>query len=278
VPELPEVDAITGVVRRYAVGNTLVGLETVRWNGKYFACPEGPAGADGWYLNPLPVRDVCRVGKVVLFLIPYQDDPDSRCFYIRVHNAMTGYFDWEHEPWTFDYVEGAREPSDSDVRVRFLFGDGRVLRFHDARLFGSMEMSGMLPDVGPELMRTPNMLHGREVASLRHFADGVVNCRRPVKSLLMDQSFIAGIGNIYANEACHLAGVDPRQPANQVYPGLIPVLHEALRCAVLHSIPQVTYSWLKVYRRSACGSCGEAVTRVQLDGRATFLCGRCQRA
>jgi len=277
VPELPEVDAIVGVVRRHAAGNTLVGMEMVRWNGKYFASPDGPGGAS-WRRHPLPVRDVCRVGKVVLFLIPYHDDPDGRCFYIRVHNAMTGYFDWEHEPWTFDYVEGARSATDSDVRVRFLFEDGRVLRFHDARLFGRMEMSGMLPDVGPELMQTPNMLPGRPVLTSREFAEGLLSERRPVKSVLMDQSFVAGIGNIYANEACHLAGIDPRQAANQLHPGLIPVLHEALRCAVLHSIPQVTYHWLSVYRRSACGTCGGPVVRTELEGRATFHCERCQRS
>lgn len=279
MPELPEVDAIAGVVRRHARGNSIVGIEVVRWNGRYFADPTGPRSLcfdSQWTGEPVRVRDVTRVGKFVVMDLPHPD-PSLWDSYIVVHNAMTGYFDWGHEPWTFDYVEGARVPGESDVRVRIRFADGLVLRFHDVRLFGSMSVCGELPQTGPELLETPNMRPGRPVIDLRQFAERVLRDRRPIKVLLMDQAFLAGIGNIYANEACHLAGVDPRQPANRVHPALIPVLLEALRCAVLHSIPQVTYSWLNVYRRSACGSCGRPVLRVELAGRATFICERCQR-
>jgi formamidopyrimidine-DNA glycosylase len=218
------------------------------------------------------IRRVYRRGKHVLF--------ELDCgVWIDCHNAMTGYWDYEDEPWSFDYVEGPRTPG-AHVRVKMLLSNGRTLRFNDARLFGRLRMveSDSLPRLGPELMETPCGPAGAPVMTSEQFAGWMLFDPRPVKSALMDQDCLAGIGNIYSNEACHLAGVDPRRPANQVYPGLIPVLHEALRCAVLHCIPQVTYSWLNVYRRSSCGTCGGRVKRIELGGRATFLCERCQRA
>lgn len=271
IPELPEVEAITGVARRHAAGNNLTGIEIIRWNGKYFNSPSGPLFPNrGW-----DVSDVCRIGKHIVFRLPHPD-PSLWESYLIVHNAMSGYFDWEHEPWTFDYVEGPRDPSGSDVRVRLLFGDGKVLRFHDSRLFGRMRISGELPITGPELLQTAHAFPGLPVITLPQFAARIRATRRPIKSLLMDQSFVAGIGNIYANEACHLAAINPHLPAHLVPPATIPNLLEALRCAVLHSIPQVRYQWLNVYRRSVCGSCGRPVVRTEIDKRATFHCERCQ--
>lgn len=263
MPELPEVEAIAGVVARHSVGQVIESCEVVREpTGHPYFGGQSPVGHR--------VRRVYRRGKRVLIEL----DRDA---WIDCHNAMTGYWDYEDEPWTFDYVEGPRVPGDH-VRARLLLSNGRTLRFNDARLFGRLRLvdGAMLPRLGPELLETPLGPAGAPVITLEGFARWMLSDPRPVKQALMDQDCLAGIGNIYASEACHLAGVDPGRPANQVYPGLIPVLLEALRCAVLHSIPQVTYSWLKVYRRSACGSCGSSVIRTELAGRATFHCERCQ--
>lgn len=265
MPELPEVDAIAGVARKYAVGNTITGIEIVRWNGKYFSAPDGPL-----MMGPWPVADVRRLGKqVVLSLsLPMRS-------YVVVHNAMTGYFDWEHEPWTFDYVEGKREAEEFDVRVKFHFLDGKVLRFHDARLFGSMKLVGDLPSTAPELIATPNGYADRPIMTIREFWDGL-RVKTPVKVRLMDQTFLVGIGNIYSSEACHVAGIDPCRPSNSLLPEEVSVLHASLVWVVDHCIPQVRYDWLNVYRRTSCGTCSNAVTREELGGRSTFYCEECQ--
>lgn len=263
MPELPEVDAITGVVRRHAVDNTLTAVEVVRQNGKYFQA--GPPEVDR------RVTSVARIGKYIQ--ISFVQGPA-----IIIHNAMTGYFDWKHEPWTFDYVEGKRESTESDVRVRFDFTDGKILRFHDARLFGFMFESDLgAPLHGPELMTTPNMHPNLREISLEEFARGIFSeKKRTIKSLLMDQDFLSGIGNIYSNEGLHLAGVDPRTISDQMNPSQVPILLDALRCCVEHSIPTVRYDWLKVYRRSNCGTCSGKIMRVEIEKRSTFICDRCQ--
>jgi formamidopyrimidine-DNA glycosylase len=266
VPELPEVEAITAVAARHSVGQVIESVEVIREpaNNPYF-------GAHGMLPTGRTVRRVYRRGKRVLFEL-------DGSLLIDCHNAMTGYWDYSDDPWTFDYVEGPRTPG-AHVRVRMLLSNGRVLRFNDARLFGRLRLIplDMAPSLGPELMTTPHCAPGAPVMTLERFARWMLSDPRPVKAALMDQDCLAGIGNIYSSEACHLAGIDPRLPARQVYPGLVPVLYEALRCAVLHSLPKVTYSWLNVYRRSLCGSCGGPVTRSLIDDRATFLCESCQR-
>lgn len=246
------------------MGNALSRVEIVRQNGKYF--PKGlPQG------DPLRfVQFVERVGKHIAIGLAWGP-------WIVVHNAMSGYFDWEHDPWTFDYVEGDRDPTESDVRVRFEFADGKVLRFHDTRCFGFMYESDQgAPVHGPELMRTPNMAFALRIITLEEFARGIYSSDKSIKELLMDQEFLSGIGNIYSVEALHLIGVDPRTRARDLYGRYVPILLEGLRLTVERCIPKINYGWLNVYRRPACGTCGGKVTKVEIAKRSTFFCERCQ--
>lgn len=270
MPELPEVEAITSVVARYSIGQRIEMVDVVRQpaNNAYFG-GVSPLGTS--------IKRVYRRGKHVLMELSHDwtQPPYDRGAWIDCHNAMTGYWDYEDEPWSFDYVEGARD-ADDHVRVRMGLSNGRVLRFHDARFFGRLAVVGNdgLPRIGPELLETP---FGRTpIITLQAFAESVLSDRRPIKQALMDQNMVAGIGNIYASEGCHLAGVDPHTPGRNLRPDQVPILLEALRCVVSHSIPTVTYQWLNVYRRDRCGSCGGFVTRTEVAKRATFMCNRCQ--
>jgi len=273
MPELPEVDAITGVVRKHAVGNAIVRIEVLR--GNYFDVPKVRVGGTivVAFSGRFPVHQVYRLGKRVI--IEAQACPIPS--YVVSHMMMTGYYDWEHEPWTFDYVEADREATDDDVRVRIKFRDGKVLRFHDSRLFGKIEMVDdyVQQDV-PELMETPNGKPGARIITLEEFAKAILSDRRPIKAVVMDQKVLAGIGNIYANEAFNLIGLDPRLISNTINPRSIPLLLQALRLSVEHSIPKVRYDWLKVYRRERCGSCDGKILREKVAGRSTFICERCQ--
>lgn len=273
VPELPEVDAITGVVAKYALRNDLQQVDVLR--GEYMGAKvaaRAPAKLAVWQGNMRFYR-VYRLGKRVVMEGMAHWGPTA----IVSHMMMTGYYDWEHEPWTFDYVEGRRDATESDVRVRFHFADGKVLRFHDTRLFGTIEnlMDAPHQDV-PELMITPHMMPNAAVIELKEFARLVLRDHRPIKDVVMDQTLLAGIGNIYANEGCHLAQVNPHTPGCDVRPEQVPILLASLRCVVAHSIPTVRYDWLKVYRRDRCGSCGSPVVRSKVAGRATFTCRKCQ--
>lgn len=269
MPELPEVDAIAGIVRKYAPGGTIEKIEVLRGNGKYLNVRRGDSESMRFNPGQLDVNDVFRIGKQVIFEM-------VSGAYLVVHNAMTGYFDWAHEPWTFDYVEGKRTPTDSDVRVRLWFTDGKVLRFHDARLFGSMKLLTELPRTGMEIMRTPNGLPGIRIMTVPEFYSGLRGSNSPVKVRLMDQDFIGGIGNIYSVEALHVAGILPGRMSHLVSPEEASVLYASLRWSVDNCLPQVRYDWLNVYRRASCGTCTKPVSKVKLGGRSTFFCKQCQ--
>lgn len=264
MPELPEVEMITGVIRRHAQMRAIEAVEVLRQPKSNSFLPkiaeEPITGARIW--------DVYRVGKRII--IELDDDRMVDC-----HNAMTGYWDWEHEPWNFDYVEGPRKTED-DVRVRFMLEGGLVLRYHDARMFGHLTVTTERRVSGPELLRTTWMRPDLRVITIQEFSSWLLNEPRPIKEALMDQEHLAGIGNIYSSEGCHLAGIDPHTPAKDLRPYQIPIILEALRCVVSHSIPKVQYQWLKVYRRDLCGSCDGPVVRTKLAARATFTCKRCQ--
>jgi len=267
MPELPEVEAIAAVAARHCIGQRIESVEIVRQpkNRAYF-----------YHISPVGsiIREVHRRGKHVLFGIQW---PNSNAW-IDCHNAMTGYWDYEDDPWCFDYVEGPRDSGDH-VRVRMVLSNGRVLRFHDARFFGRLTVIGgdglrSNPAIGPELMQTA--FGFGPIVTMRGFAEAVLSDRRPIKHAIMDQRLVAGIGNIYANEGCHLAGIDPHVAGRNLHPTQVPILLEALRCVVSHSIPKVQYQWRKVYRRDLCGSCDGPVVRTEIAKRATFMCNRCQ--
>lgn len=256
MPELPEVEAITSVVTRHCVGQFVDSVEVLRGEDYVGATALGGSEIFGVY----------RRGKFVVF--------DLGIGYVLAHNAMTGFFDYEDEPWTFDYVEGRRTSSESDVRVKIGLSNGKVLRFHDTRLFGSIRWSPTLPELGPDLVATKFLMPLSPVIDEKQFRDGLAGSKHAIKQLLLDQSFVAGVGNIYSSEALVVAGIDPETPANKVDDPEI--LLEALVGVVGESIPTVRYDWLNVYRRSTCGLCGSPVERFKLKGRATFRCKRCQ--
>lgn len=265
MPELPEVEAIVARVSHRATGRTIRMIETLRE-------PTGFPYLDGRYPVGSRISRVYRRGKHVLFEL----DTSPR-MWIDCHNAMSGYWDCEDDPWTFDYVEGPRTAGDH-VRLRMTLCDGTVLRFSDARLFGRLRLvdDDGLPRLGPEPLRTKHGGAGAPIMTVAGMASLMREERRPVKVVLMDQAVLAGVGNIYASECCHLAGIDPARPGRSIHPDRSGLLHDALVCVLEHSIPQVRYNWLKVYRRDLCGSCGGSVDRTVLAGRATFSCSRCQ--
>lgn len=229
------------------------------------------------------INGIFRRGKYIVFTT-------SRGA-ILCHNAMSGYWDTTSEPWTFDYVEGSRESNDDDVRVRFLIegpiGENLVtLRFHDARKFGSLrfmnpeQLAEKLSEIGPEILQTKHVYEPTSRLLANDFFQVCKKSRKKtIKEVLMEQKHMAGVGNIYASEACSLATVRPTRVAselsetemNLVYNSAAVVMAEAL-------MRKLDYGGLKVYRRKTCGHCKTGnVVRELVKGRATFWCERCQR-
>ncbi len=172
--------------------------------------------------------------------------------------------------------------------------DGRKLHYRDIRRLGTVallrraELRAYLSDLGPEPL-DPELTAERFSASLR-------TSRQAIKKVLMDQQVVAGLGNIYANEACWMAGIDPSRPATSLDDDEAATLLESIRGVLTASIAVRGTSfrdyvdasggrggfvpYLQVYGRGGlpCTRCGTTlVDSSAIDGRTTVFCWRCQR-
>lgn len=182
------------------------------------------------------------------------------------------------------------------TRVVIELSDHSWLFFNDLRKFGWMKVLAKrkvtreLSALGPEPL-------GEEF-SLEYLRNTLSKTRRAIKTILMDQAKIAGIGNIYASEALFEAGIDPRRKANSLLDQEVADLHQAIRRILAKAIkydgtsaadrvyvkpdafPGRYQNFLKVYQREGekCLVCAGKIKRVIQVNRSTFFCPKCQKS
>ncbi|MEI6341517.1 MAG: bifunctional DNA-formamidopyrimidine glycosylase/DNA-(apurinic or apyrimidinic site) lyase [Verrucomicrobiota bacterium] len=235
-------------------------------------------------------RAVLRRGKHLVFRL---NQPQGHDAWMHVHLGMTGRV----------RIDPAADALPRHAAVALALGP-RDLRWVlvDPRQFGRVGL-GQPHGLGPEPLD--------DTFLPEHLALALASSRQSIKARLLDQSVVAGIGNIYANEALHRAGVRPSRPAMDLRPAEIQRLHAAIRHVLAKAIamgkameldfadgmdglfyfgqapdlassespvPSAVEAW-GVYDRvgEACRRCGSLIQRSMLAGRATFHCPRCQR-
>lgn len=185
---------------------------------------------------------------------------------------------------------GAAEARHCGVRIHF--HDGTALTYDDVRRFGALEI------LGARDWRRRNRALGPEPLSAGFTAGVLVGSlsgsRSPIRSWLLDQRRVAGVGNIYANEALWEARIHPLRPASSLDPGEARRLHRALR-RILRAAIEARGTTLRDYRDASgdegsfahllrvygrdgrpCPRCGTEVERGVLSNRSIFVCRRCQ--
>jgi len=281
MPELPEVETVRRGLEQQTCGLTIDRVEVLR--ARAIASPEDPADFCR-ALRGLRVGQWHRRGK---YLLADLEAPDgSAAGRWGVHLRMTGQFLWLAE----------ERPPCPHTRVRVWSATGEELRFVDTRSFGQMwwvpvgvndeaVMTG-LRRLGPEPFGadfTGDYLRGRLKGS-----------RRPIKNALLDQSLVAGVGNIYADESLFTAGIRPQTPSGRLGRSDLERLRSALVDVLETSIGAggTTFSDFRdlqgtngnyggkawVYRRSGspCRRCGTVILREKLGGRSSHWCPICQ--
>jgi formamidopyrimidine-DNA glycosylase len=186
---------------------------------------------------------------------------------------------------------GSEKPSPPHVRARILLDNGTVLLFRDARKFGRI---GYLDDLAPlEARLGPEPL--AESFTPEVFRAMLRGHRRQIKPLLLDQSFIAGLGNIYVDEALFAARIHPRAQSHSVSRAKAAKLHGAIREILSASIEAqgttiIDFTFgegqegsfgdaLQVFGRQGepCPVCGAMIVKSWVGQRGTHHCPRCQR-
>ena len=277
MPELPEVETV-----RRGLENRLKNFEIVRTEvcrNRAIASPGGPpefvSGVAGSCVGAWSRR-----GKYLMAAL----EPDRGTW--GVHLRMTGQFQWH---------ERSNDPC-PHTRVRFWNPQGQELRFVDVRSFGEMwwvppgqpieSVITGLRRLGPEPFS--------EAFSTAYLRKRLKGSRRPIKTALLDQSLVAGVGNIYADESLFVAGLKPLTAAGELNLEQLNNLRKALVNVLTISIGAggTTFSDFRdlegvngnyggqawVYRRggSPCRRCGTPICREKLSGRSTHWCPTCQ--
>ena len=277
MPELPEVETV-----RRGLADRLESFEIDRievCRSRAIASPGGPehfvAGVTG-----SRVGDWTRRGKYLMA----QLEPDRGVW--GVHLRMTGQFQWHGQP---------NAPC-RHTRVRLWNRDGEELRFVDVRSFG--EMWWVPPGEPVESVITGLRRLGPEPFSPdfsgEYLQTKLRGSQRPIKTALLDQSLVAGAGNIYADESLFAAGLAPLTPAGALSLAQLNRLRDALVEVLTISIGAggTTFSDFRdlegvngnyggqawVYRRGGepCRKCGTLIRREKLSGRSTHWCPACQ--
>jgi len=273
VPELPEAETIVRGIRPAVEGRRIQRVQVLRPD-----ILRSPSRTFRDQVRGRTIRTSGRRGKNVLL----QMDGGS---VIKINLGMTGRVLPFRVP-----PKGSRRPT--HPAVRFYLDDGSVLVFDDQRRFGCVEFLGADAWTERSSKMGPEPLEPELTGRLLH--ESLARSRSPVRSWLLDQKRIAGVGNIYAAEALFLAGVHPRRSANSVSVEESDKLLSALRRVLNHAIEaggttirdyrnadgeEGRYARrLHVYGRAGepCTACGSDVQRIVFGNRSAFFCAACQ--
>lgn len=291
MPELPEVETIARGVDKRVRGDRIVQA----WFGSHREPFKTPPSRQAKGLEGRAVLAVHRTGKHIVFELGPQDAPHRATVETAtprdnesstpeaqwiVHLGMTGRL----------LVTTPDSPVASHTHARLNLASGRELRFVDPRRFGRLEFRNLLSTAafhrpGAE----PLTIGSREFAALFHTR------RLPIKAALLNQTLLAGVGNIYADESLFQAGLRPRRRANRLTAAELERLRLALRQVLGHAIQMGGSSVSDyvdadgergffqlehcVYQRTGqpCRRCQTPIRRLVLAGRGTHYCPKCQR-
>lgn len=271
MPELPEVETIARELREGSgtrgpavVGQTIIGV-TLRWPRHLAAT--GPRAFRRRIVGQ-SILDVRRRGKYIVF--------DLSRDYLLIHLRMSGEL----------RVASADEPRDPHDHTCFRFESGCELRFNDTRKFGRVQLVADPEEVTGPL--GPEPLGSNFTA--RKLGRMLAARRRALKPLLLDQTFIAGLGNIYADEALHRARLHPLRRSDSLAPAEVSRLYRGIRAAFRRGIQLngASLDWVyrgggmqrefRVYGREdePCPRCGTLIQRITVGQRSTHFCPECQ--
>jgi formamidopyrimidine-DNA glycosylase len=279
MPELPEVEAVVRTLRPLVEGRR------IRCVHVFHPIATKPQSAS--YIAPHAqgrrIHAVRRQGKYVLLALDRG--------LITLHFKLDGQLLWFSN--AKELLQRANQ-SDNGVHVDVAFElDKGVLGFADRRHFGRAHFWESAEDCpGLAVLGIDALSRGFTSARLTQL---LAASKRPLKDFLLDQSYVAGIGNIYSCESLWHARLNPRRPANRLSPqesrrlhkAIVSVLSRALECC-LHPAPdfrdpqwwfQGLEKILRAYGREGrpCRRCGEPIQRIVQGSRSTYFCGRCQK-
>lgn len=283
MPELPEVETI-----RLGLQDKIVGLKITDIEVRVAKIFQGNTKE----VIGTKIKKISRRAKILIFNL---DNNRSLVIHLKLTGQLVYHKDGSQA--TFGHpipFAGTTLPAKT-THVIFTFSDGSKLFYNDVRKFGWIKI------VESSKLKDESFFKGFGLEPLtsefteNKFKEIIRRKKTPIKLVLMDQKQIAGVGNIYANEALFLAGIHPQKRANalteeqveKLYKSLLLVLREGIKYGGSSENAYVDalgglgkmQEHFRVYSKNGekCPKCKNTIKRIALAGRGTFFCPACQR-
>ncbi len=221
--------------------------------------------------------DIKRIGKWLIF------ETEDR--YLLSHLRMEGKY----------FIKDATEPKEKHEHVIFIFTDKSTLRYHDTRKFGRMNLIKKEDLYNTESIKKQGYEPGNKNLTSTYLLSKFKNKELPIKTVLLDQSIISGLGNIYVNEVLFYAKINPLKAAKKltksecelIIKGSNEIIKEAIKMGGT-TIKSYTSSLgvtgrfqskLKVHKKenTPCPICNTPIKNIKIGGRSTYYCDHCQK-
>lgn len=284
MPELPEVETVRLGLNLVTLGQPILGGDVLlnRTIAHPICMADFLPGLQG-----TAIAQWHRRGKYLLAeLVKVQGSIPQPAGWLGVHLRMTGQLLWLSQS----------EPLQKHCRVRLFFENGRELRFVDQRTFG--QMWWVPPNLAPDAIMLGLARLGPEPLSpefsVPYLRQKLRDRLRPIKNALLDQALVAGIGNIYADEALFLSHLNPQTLCAALKPSQIEQLHSAILTTLQSAIDArgTTFSdfrdvqgvngnyggiaWVYDREGQQCRVCDASIQRLKMAGRSAHFCPQCQ--
>jgi formamidopyrimidine-DNA glycosylase len=270
MPELPEVETVKNQLSPHIIGRTILKV-TLLWDRMVKGQDAGEFVRD---IAGQKILDIKRHGK---YLILPLDSGDKLIIHLKMSGSLIlGKNDTEPPKYT---------------RAIIHLDDGLNVFFRDPRKFGVLKLLKDTKEIDAKLGPEPL----EKEFTLKYFTEGLAKRTAPIKAFILEQKFIAGVGNMYADEALFLARIDPRRAANSLKKAEIRRLFDAIHEVLLAGLKFGGASIVTYYhpdgtvgtahqhfnvahnQKKECPICGGSIERVVVRGRGSYYCPRCQK-
>ncbi len=285
MPELPEVEVTTRGLKTKVLGRTFVDV----WTDFQKIVKKPDFKEFKKKIKGKKIKGARSKGKNIIIDL-------SQRHSILIHQKMTGhllYGEWEKKggQWDPKGNTSMKDRNNGYIHLMFFFDNGKMLALSDLRKFAKAELwqtkeleeSDVFTKLGPDPLKI----------SSEEFKKAIKSRKGKIKKVLMNQEALAGVGNIYSDEALFRSKIHPLKEVSDLSDNDFENLYKALLEVLKKSIEAGGESisdyrnikgkrggfdeFRKVYRREECFSCGAAIKREKLGNRSTYFCPRCQK-
>ena len=273
MPELPEVETVKETLKLKLIGKKIKDVKV--YYDSIIAYPEVKEFSK--QIKNLPIKDIKRRGKWLMF--------DLDKYYLLSHLRMEGKY----------FFKNKEDKLDNHEHVVFTLDDDEELRYRDTRKFGKMYLIKKedINSIGP--IKDLGLEPWDDNLNINYLKDKYKNKRLPIKTVLLDQSIIVGIGNIYADEILFLSKLNPLikccdlkdNDLNNIIKYTKEVLEKAIKLGgtTIRTYTSVDgvhgrfQNELLIHGKDkdVCPNCGQPIEKIRVGGRGTYYCINCQK-